>query len=36
MNKPVEVAVTAPESGEVTVTCGMDMFKGTIVTQSNG
>lgn len=33
MNKPVEVAVTAPESGELTFACGMDMFKGTIVTQ---
>ena len=36
MNKPVEVAITAPESGEVTFVCGMDMFKGTIVTQPNG
>lgn len=34
MNKPVEVPVTMPESGELTFACGMDMFKGTIVTQS--
>lgn len=33
MNKPVEVPVTAPESGELTFACGMDMFKGTIITQ---
>jgi plastocyanin domain-containing protein len=31
MNKPVEVPVTVPASGEVTFACGMDMFKGTIV-----
>ena len=36
MNKPVEVAVTVPESGELTFACGMDMFKGTIVAQPNG
>ncbi|HEY5925133.1 MAG TPA: cupredoxin domain-containing protein [Kofleriaceae bacterium] len=31
MNKPVEVAVTLPQQGEVGFACGMDMFKGTIV-----
>jgi plastocyanin domain-containing protein len=36
MNKPVEVAVTVPASGELTFACGMDMFKGTIVAQPNG
>ena len=36
MNKPVEVAVTVPQSGELTFACGMDMFKGTIVAQPNG
>ena len=33
MNKPVEVAVTVPQQGELTFACGMDMFKGTIVAQ---
>jgi plastocyanin domain-containing protein len=33
MNKPVEVAVTVPDKGELTFACGMDMFKGTIVAQ---
>ena len=36
MNKPVEVAVTVPDQGELTFACGMDMFKGTIVAQPNG
>lgn len=36
MNQPVEVAVTVPETGEMTFACGMDMFKGTIVAQPNG
>ncbi|HEY5951702.1 MAG TPA: cupredoxin domain-containing protein [Kofleriaceae bacterium] len=36
MNKPVEVAVTVPQSGELTFACGMDMFHGTIVAQPNG
>ena len=31
MNKPVEVAVTVPDKGELTFACGMDMFHGTIV-----
>jgi len=31
MNKPVEIAVTVPTTGEVTFTCGMDMFTGSIV-----
>ena len=33
MNKPVEVALTVPQSGELTFACGMDMFKGTVVAQ---
>jgi plastocyanin domain-containing protein len=33
MNKPVEVAVTMPQQGELTFACGMDMFKGTIVVE---
>src|SRR4051812_37824249 len=28
MNKPVEVAVTVPQTGEVGFACGMDMFHG--------
>ena len=31
MNKAVEIAVTVPSTGEVTFTCGMDMFSGSIV-----
>jgi len=31
MNKAVEIAVTVPTTGEVTFTCGMDMFTGSIV-----
>ena len=33
MNKPVEVAVTVPASGELAFACGMDMFHGKIVAQ---
>ena len=33
MNKPVDVAVTVPQTGEVGFACGMDMFHGTIVAQ---
>ena len=36
MNKPVEVAVTVPQQGELTFACGMDMFHGTIVASPNG
>jgi len=36
MNKPVEVAVTVPQAGELTFACGMDMFHGTIVASPNG
>lgn len=31
MNKPVEVAVTVPATGQLTFVCGMDMFTGVIV-----
>ena len=31
MNKPVEIAVTVPQSGELGFACGMDMFHGVIV-----
>ncbi len=31
MNKPVEIPVTVPSTGEVTFTCGMDMFTGSVV-----
>jgi plastocyanin domain-containing protein len=31
MNKPVDVPVTVPASGELTFVCAMDMFKGTVV-----
>jgi plastocyanin domain-containing protein len=31
MNKPTDIAVTAPASGKLTFACGMDMFQGTIV-----
>ncbi|MGE0397620.1 MAG: cupredoxin domain-containing protein [Kofleriaceae bacterium] len=31
MNKPVEVAITVPETGSLTFACGMDMFQGKIV-----
>ncbi|MDX2087735.1 MAG: cupredoxin domain-containing protein [Kofleriaceae bacterium] len=32
MNKPVEVAITVPQTGKLTFACGMDMFQGAIVT----
>ena len=31
LGEPVEIVVTAPESGEVGFACGMDMLTGTIV-----
>lgn len=31
MGRPVEVAVTVPQSGELGFACGMDMFHGAIV-----
>lgn len=33
LNKPVEVAVTVPKTGEVGFACGMDMFHGVVVAQ---
>ena len=33
LNKPVEVAVTVPQTGELGFACGMDMFHGVIVAQ---
>jgi plastocyanin domain-containing protein len=33
LNKPVDVAVTVPQTGEVGFACGMDMFHGTVVAQ---
>ena len=33
MNKPVDVPVTVPKSGELGFACAMDMFHGTIVAQ---
>jgi len=33
MNKPTEIAVTVPQSGEVKFACGMDMFFGVIVAE---
>jgi plastocyanin domain-containing protein len=36
MNQPVEIAVTVPSTGEVTFTCGMDMFTGSIVADPAG
>ena len=33
MNKPVEVAVTVPQAGEVGFACGMDMFRGVVVAE---
>ena len=32
-DKPVEVAVTVPQTGEVGFACGMDMFHGVVVAQ---
>ena len=34
--KPVEVAVTVPQTGELGFACGMDMFHGVIVAQPSG
>jgi len=34
--KPVEVAVTVPQTGELGFACGMDMFHGVIVAQPAG
>jgi plastocyanin domain-containing protein len=31
MGKPVEIAVTVPQTGELGFACGMDMFHGVIV-----
>ncbi len=31
MNKPVDVEVTVPQTGELDFACGMDMFHGKIV-----
>lgn len=36
MNKPIEIAVSVPDDGEVGFACGMDMFKGVIVAQPAG
>lgn len=33
MNKPVEIAVTVPQTGEVKFACGMDMVFGVIVAE---
>lgn len=33
LNKPTEVAVTVPASGELGFACGMDMFHGVVVAQ---
>jgi plastocyanin domain-containing protein len=33
MNKPVEVAVTVPQTGQVGFACGMDMFHGVIIAE---
>ncbi|MBN8611549.1 MAG: cupredoxin domain-containing protein [Deltaproteobacteria bacterium] len=33
LNEPVAVDVTAPESGRVAFTCGMDMYRGAVVVQ---
>jgi plastocyanin domain-containing protein len=33
LNQPVEVDVTMPASGSVSFTCGMDMYRGSIVAQ---
>jgi len=34
--KPVEVAVTVPQTGQLGFACGMDMFHGVIVAQPSG
>jgi plastocyanin domain-containing protein len=33
LNQPVAVDVTMPASGQVAFTCGMDMYKGSIVAE---
>jgi plastocyanin domain-containing protein len=33
LNKPVDIAVTVPQTGEVGFACGMDMFHGVVVAQ---
>jgi plastocyanin domain-containing protein len=33
LNKPVEVAVTVPATGQVGFACGMDMFHGAVVAE---
>ena len=33
LNKPTEVALTVPQSGQVGFACGMDMFHGVVVAQ---
>jgi plastocyanin domain-containing protein len=33
MNKPVDVAVTVPQTGELGFACGMDMVHGVVVAQ---
>jgi len=33
LNKPVEVAVTVPNDGEIGFACGMDMYHGVIVAE---
>lgn len=33
LNKPVDIAVTVPNTGEVGFACGMDMFHGVVVAQ---
>jgi plastocyanin domain-containing protein len=33
LNKPTDVAVTVPQTGEVGFACGMDMFHGVVVAQ---
>ncbi|HEY4059505.1 MAG TPA: cupredoxin domain-containing protein [Kofleriaceae bacterium] len=35
LNKPVDVDVTVPQSGELAFACGMDMFHGKIVAQGS-
>jgi plastocyanin domain-containing protein len=35
MNKPVEVAITVPATGEVGFACGMDMFHGAVVAEKS-
>jgi plastocyanin domain-containing protein len=33
LNQPVAVALTMPASGSLAFTCGMDMFRGSVVVQ---